>query len=266
MKAYVITLKPADHPASLELSAALADAGIDEVVFVPSVDGRRMEPKVYFAHILKYAARRGLVMSPEEVGCALGHAAAYRMIVARGESGFVFEEDVIITPRFKAHAAAVHAFASRHAGFVHIGGMEGVDGGFRSVRCTVANRNPTILSLDTRDLIDVQRTVGYWISPQTAAEILAVQQERGLCLPDDYAYFWRDTPFHYCHLISHPLEMDASTLHSGRQLREAARGVQPAFARMVLSKALNRLRLSWYHRVRKLQRSRWTSRYETPSP
>lgn len=264
MKAYVITLKPSDHPSNIKLESDLRASGIKEVIFVPSVDGRRMESKVYFTHILKCAVRRGLVLSPEEVGCALGHAAAYRMIVAQGESGFVFEDDAIITNCFKTHASTVHEFATSHAGFVHLGGMEGVDDGFKSVRCNVVNRGPTILSLDTRDLIDVQRAVGYWITPQTATEILMSQHELGLCIPDDFSYYWSGKPFHYCDLISHPLSMDDSTLESGRALRESANSTQTTFTRMVFKKLLNRVKLYWYHQIRKIQRARWTSRHPTP--
>src|SRR5689334_15482310 len=95
LQALVINLPQAEGRRRL-MQAQLEQPGMPKYAFVPGVDGRALPDaevaKVY--DLEKTKSDFGRALTRGELGCALGHVAAYREIVARAlPVALVFEDD-----------------------------------------------------------------------------------------------------------------------------------------------------------------------------
>ena len=105
VKVYKIT----DHPCD----------GIDDITIVDPVWANSIDAQTYYKCMRLAYLSRGKIYTPGEIGCALAHLKAWKMISHSEQPGLIFEHDISFTPE-SIDIARQKCIASNKS-FIHLG-------------------------------------------------------------------------------------------------------------------------------------------------
>jgi glycosyl transferase family 25 len=246
--AYVLNLA-ADTRRLAAAAAALDGAGVG-FERVAGVDGRALSvadiARVYDAVANRRRARHPLV--PAEIGCYLGHIAAWRRIAGgRAPGGFVFEDDVAVT----GDLAAILAALSADCDDWDMVKLFSLDPTPRTVR-----RRPLVGATELVIPYRVPTTLlGYGLTRAAAARLADRAIPFFRPVDEDQKFFW-ETGLRVALTLPAPIAMGdqrAALGTVGQHRREATRGARRRDPRRALHGWLCQLRyrvaLAW-HRAR----------------
>lgn len=122
---FILTLKSPQEGENQKLSQRLHAGGFNPI-FVQGVRGRGLPAGDYFDLVQSYSRMRGLVMTPSEVGCALGHMSVLRHVIEQGVGvAVVLEDDVLIDDVSIQRLNGVLGRGFHATGFLSLGGGAG---------------------------------------------------------------------------------------------------------------------------------------------
>lgn len=215
---FILTLKSSQEGENRKLSQRLHAGGFNPI-FVQGVTGRELPAGDYFDLVQSYSRMRGLVMTPSEVGCALGHMSVLSHVIEQGvDVAVVLEDDVLIDDVSIQRMNGLLARGFHANGFLSLGGQEGLEHLLGGVHGELVDEENEVWRLMLDDLSHVHRTVGYVISRPLAKSLIELSH-RGLYIIDDFSFLCETLgidEFYISNCVGHPTDLSRSAIQSER--------------------------------------------------
>ncbi len=223
MQAYIITLNDFNSEKNIKLKQKLEEHLLG-VNFVKAIRGSELDAKTYYNLITNYNSNENKLISPNELGCILSHKKALE-IISKSNQNFaaIFEDDVIINDKSLDIVKKLASCNITENTLIHLGGQEGLEYSFKNVKGKIILDSPRIFEINKDTLDYLHRTVGYIISNKLAKELLHLIDENPF-IYDDFQYInnnLSDIKFLFCNAISHPINLNKSTIESERILKRS---------------------------------------------
>lgn len=217
--AYVITLQKLDSAKVLSIQQRLTSLGY-RVVLVEGVRGAELSAQEYFTRTNFWRSATGKTMTPGELGCAMSHEKALRMMADLGDGcHLVLEDDFIATDEALTWAARVGQHVNPGT-LLHLGGQEHLPRFYRYVRGKPIAALDGLSHVCPSDLEYLRCSVAYLLHVSTAKKMSELMS-LGLFIADDFGYARQrgaieDIWFRW--VISHPVGQETSAIESERRL------------------------------------------------
>ncbi|MEI6799153.1 MAG: glycosyltransferase family 25 protein [Pseudomonadota bacterium] len=222
-QAYLLTVKNPNDEELCNLVRKLQTSEI-EVEVVKGVIGGEISAKIYFEYAVDTQKRYGYLLSPGEIGCALGHMEILQKIATSDEEyALVFEDDAIVY-RFVESKSYLEDFLLRKAPqFVQLGRQDhllmGVNLQGRSYKDFQDFYQ--ILGIDLENLFGCH---GYVISKSAARKLVSSLKAK-IHLIDDFVIVSSILDQNYLDFfgcVIHPENFEKSLIEGERHLKSTA--------------------------------------------
>lgn len=215
--AFILTLNHENHPRNAAIAAFLERHGWRSV-FVIGTRGAELAAAEYFDLVLPYAIARGRIMTPGEVGCALGHRRIYELFLSTNlDAAVVLEDDAMLDEVGMARLSALLELPVHSAQYINIVGMEGMEPEKPMIAARLLDSALELWEISRTDTGWIFGTCGYLLSRPLANRLLTLA-DRGVFVVDDFPYLLREGAFDrllWCYCVGHPRAI-GSTIEKSR--------------------------------------------------
>lgn len=215
---YVLSIRDQKDAVVQSICFNLRRSGWEPVIF-KGVVGRTLTAGEYFDQIRTYLAMTRRVMSPGEVGCALGHLSIWQTIAENSSAmGIVLEDDAILDDEFNPRVERLLSHFSPVDCFVSLGGQENALRLTRSILGVKVKGVDDTWEIPPSEFGKLYGTVGYLLSRSTAIRLVE-HAAKGLFVADDFRLLHRAGVIRQMFLsnvVGHPWGEHHSTIATER--------------------------------------------------